>query len=121
MSNRMFIGHRINSHPVRGSQEAKNIIVTGTIEMNDEKICLWQNDYFTGEDLRRYFDEDTMHQLTWDAMLPTEHTYCINKLSITQKSFALDMETLARNWGFDKTAQQIVKNKMSAPGHNRPL
>lgn len=113
MSNRMFLGHRINGHAVRGSREIVNQIHSGIVRMNDEEKCLWLDGDFTGEDLRRYIEEDTLIEPVWKAMLPTERTYPLKKYSIKQQSFALDMELLAQNWGFDKTAEQIANMKKS--------
>ena len=111
MSNRMFIGYRINGHAVRGSLETVSYIETGIVKMGEEQKCLWNEDNFTGDDLCQYFEGDVLHKPLWDGLLPTEIEYCFGKRKLVQKSFVLDMEVVAKNFGFENSVKIIAEQK----------
>lgn len=113
MSNRMFIDYRINGHAVRGSLETANYIETGIVKMGEEQKCLWNEGDFTGNDLRQYFEGDVLRKPLWDGLLSTEIEYFFGKRKLIQKSFVLDMEVVAKNFGFENSAKIIAEQKAS--------
>lgn len=120
MSNRMFLGHRVNGHAVRGIRDIITQIDSGIISMlvgieDIEEKRFWRGDNFSGEDLRRYIEEDTLIKPVWNAMLPTEKTYPLKEHSIKQKSFALNLELLAKGLEYEKTLEKIAQLRQSSP------
>lgn len=115
MSNRMFIGYRIDGHPVRGSLEMVNIIETGIVRMNDEVHMVWQGDKFTGNDLKRYIEQDTVTKPLFDSMKPHEIKKKFGINEVIQKTFVMDLEYLAKDLGFVKAQQIIADQKADTP------
>jgi len=113
MSNRMFIGLRINGHPVRGNFELENFIKEGTVTMGDESRCFWIDETFSGEDLRRFLEEDITYQLTWAAMKNYVMEYILDGGTLKEERMKLDMIDLADKFGFKKASLSLRKEKVA--------
>ena len=52
--NRIFTGYAIGDHPVRPAYEMINILVGGSIQINDEEFRVWRKPEFEPQDLLDY-------------------------------------------------------------------
>jgi hypothetical protein len=112
-SNRMFIGLRMNGHPVRGNFELENFIKEGTITMGDESRCFWIDETFSAEDLRRFLEEDITYQLTWAAMKNYVMEYILDGCTLKEERMKLDLIDLTDKFGFKK-ANLLLRKKKAA-------
>ncbi len=118
MSNRMFMGYRINGHVVRGSWETVNFIDTGIINMGGEQKKFWRDSKFCGADLYDFIEKDIMHTHLHNALIPSEIAYSFGKNTILQKSYYLDMKLVAENFGFVEAVKLIEKARNRATPKN---
>ena len=109
MMNRMFTGYRLEGHPVRGTFEILNFIDTGTVTLGNEHAKLWLGEKFTGEDLRRFLEDDILHSILWDSMVAHSDTTPIGRVDVTQETFHLDLIAFAKAMGFNEAVQILEK------------
>jgi len=107
ISNRMFTGYRVGSHPVRGSLEFINFIETGNIGFQNEKLCLWQENKFTGNDLVEYLKNDILHKILWKGVIKESISYDYGKYTLREDIYALNSLTIAKECGFKETVKKI--------------
>jgi hypothetical protein len=99
VGNRMFPGLRLEGHAVRASYEMANFITTGTIIIAGNEVRLWSGPSFSGEDFRRYIQEDLLHRPAFDAMEDCTEEYVFGESVFRCKTYVLNMVALARQWG----------------------
>ena len=107
MVNRMFAGLRMHNHAVRGSFEIINQLESGVITMGEERLCLWQGDSFTGEDLRRYIEDDISYIPLWESIQDVKHVFPFGDYDLEYHTHYLDLKMVADKFGFTKTAEEI--------------
>ena len=100
----MFTGYRIGSNAVRGTLEIVNQIDVGTMGMGDEKLNLWEGEEFTGNDLRRFIEDDSLHTLLWKSMRQHHEDIPLGRFKISYETVHLDLKLLADNVGFSKAS-----------------
>lgn len=100
MMNRMFSGYRVGTHAVRGALEIMRQIDSGTIAIGEEKKCLWQGIEFTGEDLRRFIEDDSLQSLLWKSMVKTREVMPIGQFEVSYETLYLNLELFSDNVGF---------------------
>jgi hypothetical protein len=113
ISNRMFLGYRINGHVVRGSWETVNYIDSGIVKMAGEEKCFWVNSEFQGKDLHDFVEKDILHAHLYNALVPSNITYSFGKHSLKQMSYIMDMGLVAKNFNFvnaDKIIEEMRNN-----------
>jgi hypothetical protein len=99
VGNRMFPGLRLDGHAVRASYEMANFIASGTIMIAGNEVRLWSGADFSGEDLRRYIEEDLLQRPTFDSMADCTEEYVFGESVFRWKTYVLNMEALAQQWG----------------------
>lgn len=102
LSNRMFMGFRGLGHPVRNPYELKHFVEEGTFCMDTESVCLWLGNEFTGEDLRRYLEEDTTYHPQWDSLVTWSASYHFANCCVLVDHLSLDIMKLAQHFGLEK-------------------
>lgn len=107
MMNRMFSGYRVGTHAVRGAFEIMRQIESGTIALGQEEKCLWQGAEFTGEDLRRFIENDSLHSLLWKSMVRTREVMPIGQFEVSCETLYFDLKLLADNAGFSETSRML--------------
>lgn len=107
MSNRMFLGYRIDGHSVRGSYEICNFIKTGNITMMQEKKCFWQGSELTESDLYDFLEKDMLHSKLFDSFEEETHKISFGKNSITETKYVLNLEKVAKSNNFNETLKDI--------------
>ena len=107
MMNRMFTGYRVGAHAVRGAFEILRQIESGTIALGQEEKCLWQGNEFTGEDLRRFIEDDSLHSLLWKSMVKTREVMPIGQFEVSYETLCLDLKLLSYNAGFSETSRML--------------
>jgi hypothetical protein len=107
MPNRMFIGCRLRGHAVRSSFELEHFIDEGTISIGEESRCFWAGDSLTGEDLRRFFEEDLTYLPFWRVMRKIRETHMIGRRKVEVDGWRLDLLPLAEELGFTETAKGL--------------
>lgn len=103
VGNWMFSGYRVNGHAVRGSHELASFIEQGTIAgSKGDRVNLWTGEKFTGEELRKYLVDDSVHKKIFSCMEPYVekyqfgdkwlhvHSYCLNGFKL-YKTLGLKM------------------------------
>lgn len=111
MSNRMFMGYRIDGHPVRGAYELEHFIREGNISMGDEVFSFWNGSVLSAEDLRRYFEEDLTYVAQWKCMRPFVETYQFDGCTVLVQRLYKDLLELAGEYGFTKTKERILERQ----------
>jgi len=111
ISNRMLLGFRVNGHPVRGNYELEHFVKEGTIRMANEERCFWLGQSFTGQDLRRFLEEDITYQHAWSAMKSVVFRYLLDGCTIDVERMTLDMIAAADNLGFKQTKEILLERK----------
>ena len=99
MANRMFMGYRINNHPIRGLYELVNYVENGTVRIGEEKHCFWEGGIFCASEMKRYLAQDATYTDRWDNMLPFDETYCINEHTVYVERLCLDLKKHAESLG----------------------
>jgi len=107
MSNRMFLGYRIDGHSVRGSYEICNFIKTGNITMMQETKCFWQSSELTESDLYDFLEKDMLHSKLFDSFEEETHKISFGKNSITETKYVLNLEKVAISNNFNETIKYI--------------
>ena len=111
VGNRMFSGYRLNGHAVRGSYELAQFIKDGlVVGSKGDSVSLWTGDKFTGEELRKYLADDSVHKQIFACMEPYVekyqfddkwlhlHSYCLNAYEL-YKTFGLELPEESGNTG----------------------
>jgi len=111
MSNRMFMGYRIDGHPVRGAYELEHFIREGNISMGDEVFSYWEGNVLSAEDLRRYFEQDLTYVAQWKAMKPFVETYQFDGCTVCVRRLYKDLLQLADEYGFAKAREGILEQQ----------
>lgn len=112
MANRMFSGYRSGKHPVRGGYELVGFVEEGTTQLGEETRSLWQNEKFVGEDLRRFFEEDSTYLPRWNAMHSFSAEYQFGDVSVTTTRMFLNQGEAAENYGFTGAMQLFERQAM---------
>ena len=107
----MFSGYRLNGHAVRGSYELAQFIKDGlVVGSKGDSVSLWTGDKFTGEELRKYLADDSVHKQIFACMEPYVekyqfddkwlhlHSYCLNAYEL-YKTFGLELPEESGNTG----------------------
>jgi hypothetical protein len=111
MSNRMFMGYRIDGHPVRGAYELESFVREGKISMGDEVFAFWKENECSAEDLRRYFEEDITYVAQWNCMKPFVETYLFDGCTVLVRRQYKDLLELADQYGFVRAREEILKQQ----------
>lgn len=109
MSNRMFMGLRVDGHPVRGSQEMQHFAEQGTVSLGDEERSFWLGDTLASEDMRRYFEGDVTYHPQWNAMSAYISTFEFDACTVEFESVSLDLIALADELGFENVKAELIK------------
>lgn len=113
MANRMYSGFRSGEHPVRGAYELIGFIDEGTTCLGEETRSSWLGDEFTGEDLRRFFDEDLTYRPRWEAMHSFKAEYRFEKANVVTTRMVLNQGEAAENFGFEGAAKMFEEQARS--------
>jgi len=108
LSNRMFMGLREKGHPVRGAYDLEHFLADGTYSMGEETHRFWLGDALTGEDLRRYFEDDLTYQPLWACLRGFEAEYQFDGLKVFIPHLYLDSLALADHFGFEGAKQGLM-------------
>lgn len=111
MSNRMFMGLRLNGHPVRGNYELEHFLADGTVSMADETRSFWLGKTFTGEDLRRFLEEDVTYQPQWNAITRFTARYVWDDCTVEVERVSKSMLALAEQLGFERAKAAILEQQ----------
>jgi hypothetical protein len=111
MSNRMFMGYRIDGHPIRGAYELEHFIREGNITMGDEVYSYWEGNALSSEDLRRYFEQDLTYVAQWKAMKPFVETYQFDGCTVCVRRLYKDLLQLADEYGFANAREGILEQQ----------
>jgi len=111
MSNRMFMGYRIDGHPVRGAYELEHFIREGNISMGDEVFSYWEGNVLSAKDLRRYFEQDLTYIAQWKAMKLFVETYQFDGFTVCVRRLYQDLLQLAEEYGFAKARERILEQQ----------
>jgi hypothetical protein len=111
MSNRMFMGYRIDGHPVRGAYELEHFIREGNISMGDEVFSYWEGNALSADDLRRYFEQDLTYVAQWKAMTPFVETYQFDGCTVCVQRLYKDLLQLTDEYGFAKGREAILEQQ----------
>ncbi len=111
MSNRMFMGLRVNGHPVRGNYELEHFVADGTVSMADESRSFWLGTTFTGEDLRRFLEEDVTYRPQWNAMTRFTARYVWDDCTVEVERVSQSMLALAEELGFERAKATILEQQ----------
>jgi len=109
VSNRMFLGLRISSFPVRGNYELEHFVNSATVEMGGEKVCFWQGKSLTSKDLLRFFEEDVTYKPQWDAMEQITSRFEFAECSVETPRFRLNGIVLAGCLGLDRVKNEMLR------------
>jgi hypothetical protein len=82
-------------------------IDSGTMTLGQEERCLWQGNQFTGEDLRRFIKDDSLHSLLWKSMVKTRRVMPIAQFEVSYETLYLDLKLLSDNVGFSETSRML--------------
>jgi hypothetical protein len=113
LSNRMFMGLRVQGHPVRGAYELEHFIDEGTISMGEESHRFWLGNSFTGDDLRRFLEDDITYQPQWSCLRNFEERYQFDGCTVLVERLYLDMLALADHFGFAKARVGLNEQQAS--------
>ena len=94
--NRIFNGYTIGDHPVRPAYEMINMVVEGTVQIDDEKIRVWRNREFEPQDLLDYLAGSTVHADLFGSFGDTTRSYALDGATMVVWTYALDFERLAK-------------------------
>lgn len=114
VSNRMFVGLRLDGHPVRGAAELLSFVEVGTIEICGDKYFGWRGDRCTGLDLRKYLEEDTVHGHYWRAMEHYYSNFIFPECKVRVPHFRLNAMKLVESLGLT-VAQEYLDAQMQVP------
>lgn len=108
LSNRMFMGLRVNGHPVRGAYELEHFIDEGAAQMGEEVHKFWLGDSFTGEDLRRFLDDDITYLPQWKCLRSYDARFEFGACNVIVRHLYLDLVQLADEFGFTNAKQGLL-------------
>ena len=94
--NRLFNGYAIGDHPVRSAYELINIVVAGTVQIDDKKFHVWRNQEFEPQDLLDYLAGSTVHSDLFGAFEAATRSYALEGVTMVIWTYALDPERLAQ-------------------------
>ena len=109
--NRLFNGYMIGDHPVRPAKEMINMIVGGTIQINQEEMRVWRNREFEPQDLLDYLAGSTLHADLFSAFQEVAHSYSLDGRIMEIGTFSLDIAQYMRTLG--DRYERLVKNENS--------
>lgn len=106
-TNRMFYGHRISGHPIRGFYELLHFVEEGTIRMGNEERSYWEGKKFSGSDLARFLDSNLIADVMHQAVQVEVETLVFEDVAVQKNAYSLDMVKVADSQGF-KVFKDIV-------------
>jgi len=102
VGNRMFSGYRLNGHAVRGSYELTQFIKDGlVVGSTGDSVSLWTGDKFTGEELRIYIADDSVHKKLFSCMEPYVEKYQFGDKWLHLHSYCLNGRELYKTFGLE--------------------
>jgi len=93
-SNRMLSGGLAGTHPIRGLFEVCGYLFNGGIEICGKKVSFAASESVTGSDLKNYIQEDSIHNIMFNAMKTAGVEYSFGGTKIQTSNFFLDSEEL---------------------------
>ena len=88
--NRIFNGYTIGDHPIRPAYEMINMLVAGTVQIQEEKFCVWRKSQFEPQDLLDYLAGTTVYDDLFGAFVPAERSYKLGGLTMNIGTHVLD-------------------------------
>ncbi len=114
VSNRMFLGSRIERFPVRGNHELAHFLDSGKYRMVDQEVCMWQGESLTSEDIRRFFEEDVTYRPFWGAMEPVVSRFEFGDCVVELTRLRLNMIALADRLGLTLARDDLLQMARSS-------